>query len=756
MRKTQISGVVIGAMLALGLSTGPALAAGAGDADITVGDSTCDLTTAGLGAGISTDAFRIGTAKQLAELNDCKNGYRFVVLTADIDLTPSESTDWNKLSTGGWMPIGDSNTSFQGYVNGQNHSITNLTINSDSGQLGLFGDLYTANLKNFTISGSVTQTSGASYAGAIAGDADYLHLTNITSNVQVTSAGDYLGGLVGSVDTGNFKNLVVNGDVVGTDYGSVINSVGGVVGYADPFSMDNVIMNGDVHTINEDPNTPGTWSNGTNVGGLIGQWYNGSITNSVMNGDVSASQNAGGLLGYAYYGAIDGATMNGNISADNRISLSDVDTLGGIAGYWGYGGLGNATMNGGITVFADDTNSTGGDQEVRRVGGLVGDIDYSSVADSEMTGDISVDADGTSNVSYIGGISGDAESTGFVRVVNSGDIAVEGADNVGGIVGQLYYGSIIRSVNSGDITVDDPLESGDTVTGGFIGYADDAVIVEGSANTGNITVTGPSSQQVGGMIGYTDDSVAIHDSYNRGNISAASDVAGIIGVTDSEENEISNSYTTGTVTATDTISPVSDVVATGSWVEPAASASSTFDTQTTGNVTSATGVVGNTTADMKTESTFVELGWSIGSDNSVWKIDPTINDGYPYIAAAVTPDNGGGNGGSNGGGETASVGVRDLFGALSFKKGTSKLTKASKVKLNAYATALKAEDYDKVTVKVYTKSTNTKLAVKRAKAVAKYLKAKGVTVKLYKEAVTRASKKKNNKAWIIAVKNPVV
>jgi outer membrane protein OmpA-like peptidoglycan-associated protein len=181
------------------------------------------------------------------------------------------------------------------------------------------------------------------------------------------------------------------------------------------------------------------------------------------------------------------------------------------------------------------------------------------------------------------------------------------------------------------------------------------------------------------------------------------------------------------------------------WEESAASRTNTFDVQTTGASRSSTGVIGKSTAVMKSQSHFVGLGWSIGTETSLWGIESGTNDGYPYIKAVapvsnivekvITPD------------------VRDLYGPVSFKQGSAKLTNASKLKLQTFASALKAGKYDIVTVKSYTTSKNTKLAAKRNDVVVKYLKSHGVTVKIYKEAVTRVSAKKKNKVWIVAVKN---
>lgn len=754
MRKTQISGVVIGAMLALGLSTGPAFAVSADDL-ITVDGSACDLTDAGLGAGTASDPYLIGTQKQLAEINDCLiSDYSYYNLTADIDLTPDASTPWNLPITnnvGGWTPIGNYDNTFQSYFNGKGHTISNLTIKSENQYQGLFGRTYTAVIKNLTINGTVEQTDGSDYTGAIVGDSDYLQLANITSDVDVITNADYAGGLIGRIDTGTVKNVVVNGDVTFNNFGNVNSYFGGVAGSSDTVTFDNIEVNGNVNTHNEDPNNAGRYSDATYVGGVAGEFYSGTLTNAVVNGNVSGYYYVGGMIGYGYYGALDHTVLNGDIFATNSYSLQECAYIGGVAGYWGYGSIANSAIRGDITIDVDDTDEDSNNQDAYYIGGIAGYYDYGSISDSAVEGDLTISADGTSEVYEVGGVVGYADYTGLVRITHSGAINAENVYQLGGIAGYLEAGgSLLRSSNTGDINVTNVIANGELKIGGLLGYADDGILVEGSFNSGDISIISVDDfSQVASLIGYTDDSVAIRDCYNRGDIGTSGsgegdDVGAFIGYVDSEETEITNTYTTGSHPGAD--------IATGNngWWEPVDNYTSTYDTETTGRTSSVTGMIGHTTSEMKTESTFSDMGWSIGTDNSVWKIDPAVNDGYPYIQAAAPSDNGGSD---NGGGESASAAVRDLLGPIAFKKGTAKITKASKLKLLAYASAIKAEDYDKVTVKVYTKSTNTKLSVKRAKAVVKFLKSKGVSTKLYKEAVTRSSKKKNGKSWIVAVKN---
>lgn len=65
----------------------------------------------------------------------------------------------------------------------------------------------------------------------------------------------------------------------------------------------------------------------------------------------------------------------------------------------------------------------------------------------------------------------------------------------------------------------------------------------------------------------------------------------------------------------------------GAYWEPSLvyTTNSFWDTETSGQSTSVGGL-GKTTAEMKTQSTFTDWDFS-----TVWAINPTINEGYPYL-----------------------------------------------------------------------------------------------------------------------------
>ena len=104
---------------------------------------------------------------------------------------------------------------------------------------------------------------------------------------------------------------------------------------------------------------------------------------------------------------------------------------------------------------------------------------------------------------------------------------------------------------------------------------------------GNVNVVGDNI--VGGLVGHNKGTVS--NSYSTGSVSGSSDVGGLVGL---NEGTVSNSF---------------------------------WDTQTSGRATS-DGGTGETTALMKTQSTFTNAGWDFVN---VWSISSSYNNGYPFL-----------------------------------------------------------------------------------------------------------------------------
>ncbi len=133
------------------------------------------------GSGTPDDPYEIATAEDLAAINDYDINAHYV-LTADIDMS---GMIWAT------API----FFFNGTLNGQGHTISNLTIEGTT-RLGLFGKVMTDGVvTNLTIQDAYI--IGYDRVGAVAGES-FGHIANchVTGNVTGVS---YIGGLVGLV-----------------------------------------------------------------------------------------------------------------------------------------------------------------------------------------------------------------------------------------------------------------------------------------------------------------------------------------------------------------------------------------------------------------------------------------------------------------------------------------------------------------------------------------------------------------------------
>jgi len=157
----------------------------------------------------------------------------------------------------GFVPLGMNTgflqvNQFTGSFNGQNHTISNLTINlPGTADVGLFG----------FVSGT---TSVIQNVGLVGG--------SISGNTEV-------GELVGYHSGGTISNSYATGRVTGASN----NNVGGLVG-------------ANYGTISNSYATVTVSGTGTNVGGLVGANV-GTISNSYSMGSVSGSSSLGGLVG---------------------------------------------------------------------------------------------------------------------------------------------------------------------------------------------------------------------------------------------------------------------------------------------------------------------------------------------------------------------------------------------------------------------------------------------------------------------------
>ncbi len=385
-----------------------------------------------------------------------------IKLDADIDLNGHY-----------WTPIGMSTSSkrFNGTFDGQEHTISHMTVNTSVQNSGLFGYVYGATIRNVILASSCSVTSTTSYVGGIAGYAYWSSskIENVTNNGSVSGT-QHVGGIVGYL-SGTIKNATNNGSVTGT------NNIGGIAGSGG--TIKNATNNGSVTGTN-------------NIGGIVG-YLNGTIKNATNNGSVTGTNNIGGIVGYLN-DTIENVTNNGSVSGTQYV--------GGIVGYvTNHSTIKNATNTG---------NVTGTGSSSYNVGGIAGYVtNHSTIDNATNTGDVT----GTDR---IGGIVGalvpyNSDEIILANLVNLGTIY--GNNSVGGIVGRQYKDTpgytimtmIYNSYNTGAVTA----TGSQSYAGGIVANQNDgSLTIVNSYNAGAVT-----GSYNGGILGYKEGTVTLDRVY---------------------------------------------------------------------------------------------------------------------------------------------------------------------------------------------------------------------------------------------------
>ncbi|MGI5986282.1 MAG: hypothetical protein ACOX7O_10605, partial [Oscillospiraceae bacterium] len=186
------------------------------------------------GDGSATE-FYIGTVDELEGLDQLVTGGttfagKTIYLTADLDLAGTT-----------FAPIGTSAANFNGTFNGQNHTISNLTMNlgANGSYAGLFahigasGTANRAHFLNLTLSGF--NVIAYNWVGGLAGRSSNALIDNVHIANSTVKSEQYTGGLIGHLTATDIKNSSANTVIVGSagfdgnDQGHKMGGLGGYV-----------------------------------------------------------------------------------------------------------------------------------------------------------------------------------------------------------------------------------------------------------------------------------------------------------------------------------------------------------------------------------------------------------------------------------------------------------------------------------------------------------------------------------------------
>ena len=343
---------------------------------------------------LSEYATRITNAHQL-QLVDLDTAASFT-LGNDIEASATgDGTDvWD---ANGFVPIGgDATDFFHGTFDGKGHVVSDLTINSDRIDVGMFGHNL-GEIKNLEIANAdISGTAAFRILGILAGENEG-PVTNVSTSGKVGGASD-AGGLVGTNDA-NIVSSHSSADVAGAG-----SSSGGLVG-------ENY---GNITGSSASGNVIGSLG-GIDVGGLVGTVVTGTITDSYATGNVSSAgaEDTGGLAGAVYSGVnVLNSFATGNVTGGDDSSVG------------GFVGLNLGVISG---SYASGTVAAGAGSSA---GGFVGANGMGDIRKSYSTGDVT-GGDG----SYLGGFVGVNEGTSYINEAYETGIPI-GTGSIGQFAGK--------------------------------------------------------------------------------------------------------------------------------------------------------------------------------------------------------------------------------------------------------------------------------------------------------------------------------
>ncbi|WP_242620223.1 PKD domain-containing protein [Shewanella maritima] len=341
-------------------------------------------------------------------------------LTADLDFDENGNGDltddsyWN--AGAGFTRI----ERFSGTLDGNGHSISNLTINkASSDRTALFRIINGVTIKNLSLLDA--NVTGRTEAGILAAKTEFTNTSyfeNITITGSLTGVKE-MGALVGDFSqTGEISNVHIGVDITATG-----DSVGGFLGYVTyPINIENSSFKGSITGDEE-------------VGGFIGYGDQVNVTDSSVAVNIDATNdNVGGIAGDAQgISSVERVVVTGSISGDRNVG-----------GLFGEATLATSASDVLVTasVQGNDVGSTG----VSRTGGLVGLLSNDLTLDHVLvTGAISSVID---NDSTLGALAGYSASHTVITTTSVWDFEKTGTNQSVNDIGDGYASADINCPTS--------------------------------------------------------------------------------------------------------------------------------------------------------------------------------------------------------------------------------------------------------------------------------------------------------------------
>ena len=584
------------------------------------------------GSGTADDPYQIATAADLIALGETPDDYdKHFILTADIDLDPNLpgrrvfdraviAPDVNN-ATGGFQ-----GTPFTGVFDGGGHTVSHMTMTGAS-RLGLFGQLGVGAAVRDLATLDVDMMGSGEDIGALAGWCNGpAHVIRCVATGEV-AGNSGVGGLVGR-NEGTLSHCFSAG-LVGGNY-----SVGGLVGY------NNQPV---VHCYST------TAVTGERIAGGLVAYNMGSVIQCYSVGEVRGSEQVGGLVGLNREGSVisslwdmqtSGQTWSAGGTGLTTVDMQAVQTYldagwdfldstdDGVSQVWqmpeggGYPAL--ATINGYTPPVLKGRGTLENPYIISDALELGAMVHYNPYAHYQLTASIDL-SNLRSRAAVIPWFEGTFNGNG--RTISQ--LTLTGESYLG-LFGQLGWKAEVRNLGVTDVSI--------TALGGYVGSL--AGYNLGSISTSYSTGTVGGSENVGGLVGKGYGEIA--RSYSTCMVAANENAGGLVGA---NLGSVTECYSAGAVVGSEhTIGGLVGRSTEVVWFNVASgSARDCFwDIETSGQLETAGGGIGLTTAEMQTASTFLEAGWDFvdetenGTDDIWWILE---GQDYPRLWWELIPEN---------------------------------------------------------------------------------------------------------------------
>ena len=307
------------------------------------------------GDGSADNPYLIASAGDLMQVSqEPTANYK---LAGDIEMAAYNNTNDS------WTPI----SNFSGKLDGDNHHINGLTLNTNQANVGLFADLeQNAEVKNLILTNpDITLNEQNSTVGTVAATSISANISNVhVYAVDITGDADAtVGGIIGQAALNSkVSEVSVNDADIKVPNSSAVGGIAGDIRTSATVEAAAV------------KNTDITGAN--NVGGIVGTTLQSTVQNAHFTGNLTAENTVGGIIGSNSETVTDKCIFDGTVTANNASmwnGYSAAGIIGSLAADWTESTTPIVTNNivkGQIeTVNIDNAKNAATDNTVHRIVG---------------------------------------------------------------------------------------------------------------------------------------------------------------------------------------------------------------------------------------------------------------------------------------------------------------------------------------------------------------------------------------------------